>query len=740
MKKTPNGNGNGDGYSIDERARHASDAVRNRLGSLEPNVARFHERRDNMARRARRVQQGVVGIASAIMLVATGSLGVQYALDTGTSGHDSDNRLTSGATTPPFALAGALRPFSACDDALAYFKEHGTTYFTEQDAPVVAADGAFPFPMSERNGLSSAPEAQSSSTSATAHSETNVAEKGVDESDSVKTDGKYLYVINESELIVSDVRQPTPTIVGRVRIGEATSMFLSGDRVVTFGERQRAFNQSRPIPQPALPNEALPSVMPLPAKQFGKTVASIIDVSTPARPIVTESLELDGRFVDARLVDNAVRVVTSFEPDLDVPSPDGESGEKRKQAIDEAVSTSRIENWIPRYVKRDEKGDEIKSGELVACDELARPQEYSGLSTVAVVGFSLDKNLDDVHSAGVIADGSTVYATGTNLYITSTEWTRTGRVGSTSIHQFETNNKDGRTPSATYRGSGRVEGVLNNQYSLSEYDGVLRAATTRTHSVGILRPRTVREGMVTTLRMENNELTEIGRVEGLGREDNESIRSVRFIGALGYVVTFRQTDPLYVIDLRDPKKPVVAGELKISGFSGYLHPVGKDRILGIGQGSDDDESVRTRSDEANAQVMIPPRTDTSHLQMRLFDVSDPAKPRVIDTRTYGMGQAQTTADQKAFLYWEPRNAAIIPAQFMLDVSGKRTGDFNGLVLLEPSNSALREVGRLSFVSEAGWSAQVTRTVVVGDHVYSISRSGVQANSLDTHRPVGSVRF
>jgi uncharacterized secreted protein with C-terminal beta-propeller domain len=212
-------------------------------------------------------------------------------------------------------------------------------------------------------------------------------------------------------------------------------------------------------------------------------------------------------------------------------------------------------------------------------------------------------------------------------------------------------------------------------------------------------------------------LAQLGQVGGLGREDNESIHAVRFIEERGYVVTFRQTDPLYVLDLRNAAAPKVVGELKIPGYSGYLHPVGEDLLLGVGQ-----------SGVGPGDSPVPIRGDQTGVQFSLFDISDPAFPRRIDTQTYGGGTASAEFDPKAFLYWQPRNLIIAPTYLHGDHRGQ--GAFSGVVLLRATEDGLKELGRIATKEAYG---SVHRSLVIGDAVYMLSDQALQANSLDTHR-------
>ena len=193
--------------------------------------------------------------------------------------------------------------------------------------------------------------------------------------------------------------------------------------------------------------------------------------------------------------------------------------------------------------------------------------------------FARNPKLDVVETIGtlgtgdpvtIVADGDTVYATGTSLYVADDHVAHTmtdtpvGAPGRTEIYQFDISGAG----KPVYVASGGVDGGLLNQYSLSDHDGHLRVATT----VADQSTRTASESAITVLTRKGDELTQVGRVAGLGV--GERIYAVRFMGDTGYVVTFRQTDPLYTVDLSNPAAPKVTGELKITGYSAYLHPAG----------------------------------------------------------------------------------------------------------------------------------------------------------------------
>jgi uncharacterized secreted protein with C-terminal beta-propeller domain len=200
-------------------------------------------------------------------------------------------------------------------------------------------------------------------------------------------------------------------------------------------------------------------------------------------------------------------------------------------------------------------------------------------------------------------------------------------------------------------------------------------------------------------------LVPIGQVGGLGH--GERIYGVRFIDDAAYVVTFRQVDPLYVVDLSDPTKPAVKGELKITGYSAYLHPIGPGRLLGIGQ-------------EAT------PEGRRAGVQASIFDVSDPASPKLV-TRTVVGGNSYTSAeyDHHAFLYWAPAKLAVLPLSVY-----DQSQQFNGAIGMHVEDAGISEVGRMQPPSQNGYSPGIERNIVIGDRLYAVGYGGVLVNTLE----------
>jgi uncharacterized secreted protein with C-terminal beta-propeller domain len=677
---------------FETRARHAADAVRRQIAELptqpEDGIRRAQRRPTRVAVRtavAASILIGAVAVGVPVLRAGTTFGGGSAA-----SGGGGPVATGDGAA---YALTGPLKPFSSCESVLQYFKD-------QAPEDLIARVGGGIVPTTADRAASASGAGGGSDASAPEHSETNVQEAGVDEPDVVKTDGNRIVAVAQGRVhLISSVRGE----LTREKIlpgASALNVFLSGTRLMVFSDQGAESGEAR-------------------SPWFGaQAVLTMYDISSLRDPKLIATLTVDGSVLDARLVGSQVRVVTVATPDIDAPAPDytrdGRLSKKSEKNLRAAVANTTIDDWIPSYVLRDARGTEVGEGHLVDCADLARPEKFSGLDTVAVSAFDLDSAMQDRRTVGVVAGGQQIYATGTATYVSTTEWTRDGLPATTSIHEFVT----ASSGASTYRGSGEVPGSLLNQYAMSEYAGVLRVASTVSERRGWVNSREVTEGMVTTLKEQDGALRRLGQIGGLGKLDNESIRAVRFIADRGYVVTFRQTDPLYVLDLRDPAAPTVLGALKIPGYSGYLHPIGPNLLLGVGQsGSGTDPGA------------------PAGVQFSVFDISDPTSPRRVDTHTYGAGAAGAEFDPKAFLYWQPRALVVAPVDVYGDDQGR--GAFSGVVLLRASANGLKELGK---VRVAAGDGMASRSFVIGDAVYLLSDQALQTADLDTLRPIDELKL
>jgi hypothetical protein len=433
---------------------------------------------------------------------------------------------------------------------------------------------------------------------------------------------------------------------------------------------------------------------------------------------VLGTLSVEGNYLDARQVGSVARVVVRSTPRLNFDYPIGTvSPSDAEEANRGVVESSSISDWLPRYQLS--AGDTRSSGELVECTAVSHPKQYTGTAMLNVLTFDLTRQLGTGDPVSIAADGNTVYGTGTNLYVADDHFAH-GPEGfgptdapapqgerRTEIYQFDISGA-GRP---RHVASGGVQGSLLNQYSLSEHEGNLRIATTM--SAG--EPS---HSGISVLTRRGKELAQVGRVDGLGR--GEQIYAVRFMAGKAYVVTFRQTDPLYTVDLSVPSAPRVTGELKITGYSAYLHPIGRDRLLGVGQ-------------EATTEGL------TVGTQVSLFDVSDQRGAKRIGQRHYPGGHSEVEGDPHAFLYWPDKDLVVLP------VTGTTTDPsqvpVTGALVLEVTADSVSEVGMLRHQpTSTGGVFTPRRALVIGDELWTVSQGGMLVSDIDSLKQVAWLPF
>jgi hypothetical protein len=536
--------------------------------------------------------------------------------------------------------AKRLEAFSSCEALIAYAGRHVPPPPVRRDGGAIPPPAPLPEQVPTAGG--DAPDDTS---------QTNVQEAGVDEPDTVKTDGRTLFALANGTLHAVDARSDAPRLLDALALDDwGAALLLRKGRAFVLGSGPR-----------------------------GARVTEV-DVSDPARLRVARTEDFDGYIVDARLTGRTARVVVSSYPDAIHGAPE---------------LRSRPSGWLPTSTLRRLRGGKRVTSRAVGCRSVRRPRVFSGAGVLSVYTIDLAKGLPAVDADAVFTSGDTVYASHSSLYVATQRWDGGGM---TSIHRFDTSDPD-RTGYGT---SGAVPGSLLNQFSLSEHEGILRAATT----VGFGPDA---ESRVTTLERRDGRLVERGGVGGLGR--GERIFAVRFIGDVGYVVTFRQVDPLYTLDLADPDRPRVLGELKIPGYSAYLHPLGDDLLLGVGQAATEQGRLQG-------------------LQISLFDVSDLARPQRLQNLVLGerWSSSEVEWDHHAFLWWPATRLAVLP----IDSTG-----FSGAAGFTVDRAAgIAELGR---VRHPG-GAPVSRAVVVGQRLLTVSGEGVRASALDTFAPAGFAAF
>ncbi len=581
------------------------------------------------------------------------------------------------ALSAPAVAASGYRTFGSCEKFLAYIRPLAL----EQVGPYGFNGGGFiadgrggPVPVTEAAAAAPAADKATSEASAGAGgtSATNTQEAGVDEGDLVETDGRYVYTAIGTRLTVTDTQ--AGKLVSSIPLpqGSGADLILDGPRLAVVSGLYTAIG--------------------------GETVVTVYDVSNPAALRAIHTTHLEGQVTATRSVDHRLRIVlnTSFGQRVaqKFPNPGPlntpEQVKKATEANKKIVRTAPASEWLPRRFVEGANGAQGNIETALPCSQVGRPADASGLGLTWVA--SVDLNRPDASpvvrgAAGVVANGGTTYASPDTLYVATQQWSPTLRRNpasvTTEVHAFDMRVADG----ARWLASGRFAGSILNQFSFSEHDGALRVASTR-YDAGFGGTQV---SGVQVLMLDGNDrrkLKVVGEVWGLGT--NEQIYAVRFVGPVGYVVTFRQVDPLYVLDLSDRLRPRVTGELKIPGYSAYLHPIGDGLLLGVGQDATD-QGRRTGA------------------QVSLFDIRDVTAPKRLATAPIG-GQSAAEYDHKAFLWWPATRDVFLPSAMYDQRNGFPTYGVHVVRVGDRSAATLTGRGVVSHDSKASKQAQQVTTM------------------------------
>ena len=534
--------------------------------------------------------------------------------------------------------------------------------------------------------------------SVTDYSTTNIQVAGVDEADIVKTDGEYIYLASGNKTIIVKAYPPEQAqVLSEIELeGTIIAIFINGDRLVVF-EEEMPYYAYRDVGQGAVEKFYMPYRSP-------KTYIKVFDVSNRENPQLRREFSANGQYVSSRMIgDYAYLVVNEpvYQEDDEVNLP--------------KVSVDNAEMEIP--------ATDIYYSDVV--------DYYYMYSTIIAVNTQNDGQ-EPAYETILLGASSNLYVSAGSIYLTFPVWggdvVEPGGIRSseqsserTSIHRIQI---DGAQ--LDYVASGEVAGMILNQFSMDEYDGYFRLATT-THS----------EKPVNNVYVLNMALNITGSLENLAA--GETIYSARFVGERCYVVTFRNIDPLFVIDLSNPTNPRVLGELKITGYSSYLHPYDETHIIGIGK-----ETVAEREDFAWYQGV----------KISLFDVSDVSNP--VEIGKYEIGDRGTDSpvlwDHKAFLFDKSRNLLVIPileakvdpAQYPEGVKPDAYGEpvWQGAYVFRVSlDAGINLEGRITHIEDIAEPEEeyyyyyspfsVERSLYIGDVLYTISQAKIMMNSLET---------
>lgn len=539
------------------------------------------------------------------------------------------------------------------------------------------------------------------------YSETTTQVEGVDESDIVKTDGKHIYALADSTVRIIAPNSGKPRLVSTLNLPDGGEqyyhdMYLTGDRLVVMGSYYKSLG-------PSFDNGKI-ATMDLVAIET-VTVLLFYDVSNPEKVELLGRLSQCGDYNSSRMIDGTVYVISNHSVRLNF------------------MDKGEPETYIPTV----SRGEELV---VLESDRVMCPTDEINSSSYLVVCAYSAKDADFVSTLSILGSAETVYSGTENLITANAEWRSDDKGGNyTVLHRFAL---DGGK--VEYKVSGSVRGTLINQFAIDEYKGYFRFVTTSQHNEVIednaesstttkiisgestdsydptsSTPKKIRYKIytpVTTngLYVLDKDLNTVGFVDNLAKD--ERVYSVRFMGDTAYFVTFKQVDPLFSVDVSDPKNPKVIGELKIPGFSEYLYPYGDGLLLGIGQ-------------EVAAGTLR-----TSGVKLSMFDITDPANVTEKDkTVISGSNYAEALDNHKACIVNSDKNLIGFA------VTGK-SNDFGDVyVVYSYKDGGFTEIARIKCDD---WMSK--RGLFIGDVFYIVGYKSVEAFKIDGFNKIGTLNF
>jgi inhibitor of cysteine peptidase len=533
------------------------------------------------------------------------------------------------------------------------------------------------------------------------YSTTNIQVAGVDEADIVKNDGSYLYVAsndysnNQNYVYILKADPQDPRVIARIALENNTylaGMYISQDssKLVVIGSQYGMVYLGEPVY--AGGNGEIPVYQYF--ENNVKTFVNVYDVSDKVHPVLARNFTLSGSYFNSRMIGDYVYAVVNQPAYV-------------------------LENVLPLpRVYAATTVSEIAPSKIYYSDTANYADVANNYFTYTTfIGLNVKDSGQELTNMTVLMGGaSTMYVSLSNIYVTYPTWSEGGEY--TSIYRISVNGS-----ALDFEAKGSVAGYILNQYSMDEYNGNFRLATT-----------TWKETTRNAVYVLNSNLTTVGEVTLESAEVRETIQSVRFMGDKAYVVTFEQKDPFFVLDMSNPTAPRVAGKLEIPGYSSYLHPFDENHVIGLGM-------------------------ENSTVKLSLFDVANVNAPTEI--ARYIVEGDYTSSDAlyepKAFLFDKQKELLVIPISItnygVVGSTSKDTyisgGFWQGAYVFRATASGFTLRGGITHAENAtdspyyygfDYGQQVNRALYIGNTLYTVSNSKVQLNNLDTLALIAEVNL
>ncbi len=523
------------------------------------------------------------------------------------------------------------------------------------------------------------------------YSKTNVQVEGVDEGDVVKTDGKYIYQLNGNKVLIIDASTPNNMkLVKELSYGSEfrpIEMFVDEKNLVVLGNVYES---------KVYATNLVENVRSFIGKPYytstSYTRVYIYNIENKNDIVLKREAQIEGDYVSARKIDQYLYFVSN----------------KYIRSMDEI---------LPLYKDTNMTKEEEVSIQKINC---ILPITTASYMTIG----SLDLNANaKMNVESYLGAGDNIYASLENIYVSVQNYEK----NATDVYKFSM--EQGRT---TYLNKGEVEGYLINQYSMDEQGAYFRIATTTNR----WDEKTRQSIQCSNLFVLNDSMYKVGEITQIA--PGERIYSTRFMGDRAYMVTFKNVDPLFVIDLKEPKAPKILGALKIPGFSNYLHPYDENHIIGFGK-----DTIETKTGAL-----------TQGMKIALFDVTDVENPIQQFVEVIGARGTESIVLQnpRALLFSKQKNLFALPITVYQQVSDNNTVfEFEGAYVYSLDlEKGFNLKYKLTHVSEeeykkAGnyyynYNKRIQRLVYIKDAIYSLSNAMIQSSDFETGKTVGSLSF
>lgn len=608
----------------------------------------------------------------------------------------------------------------------------------------------------------------SNASAPTAYTKTNTQVAGVDEADFMKNDGTRIFVLSGQRLVATRSWPPQSlSTAGALGIeGHPREMFLDEkNRVVVISDIYAYYNAHGMV---GTSSDAVSCWVGDSYACWGANVTklTVVDVTDIGAMKTVDQMYMPGWYRSSRRIGSSVRVVLSdaFRWPMSLEwYPPYDSGNSQRwdtkdarrswatgaKARNEAkIRAATLREWLPRGHRRQADGTTTEIG--YNCRDFSRANAPVRLGIATVATVNLDKPGTEPARTAVIGEVGEIFASQTALYLASWHWwwwPVPGQADYTYLHKLDITDPD----RAVHVASGGVEGHIVDQFSMDEDRGFLRVATTLSNRVlDPANPENIwgtveNSNRVSVLAEQSGVLGVVGRTPEIAR--GERIYSSRFVGDKGFLVTFRQIDPLFTLDMSRPTDPRVVGELKVPGFSTYIHPLDAGHLLTIGVDVPTDPTTGTATGERR-------------LKLTIFDVTDFAQPREAFTQIVGSawGWSEATYEHKAFNYFPEKKLLAIPFSDWLNtwngsgtywdsfVSDVRVFEIDAEKGITPKGSlGMKDVYMTNSYYDWTWwySPWIRRSVMASDDagqtfVYAVSDSGIRvANLASISTPLGT---